>query len=130
MKKFDRYNNFYFDQISNHQCLGIYETHQTQNESNLNNTCKSESNYKKKKNKIICRRKNENYFFARYDGKTDQCLGVYETIEEALWKVYGYDKNHPKYKIAKNSIIASYSNASRPDGYRRSAHGIWYKYPK
>lgn len=71
----------------------------------------------------------KNYFFARYDSKTDQCLGVYETIEEAIWKVYGYKKDHEKYKIAKNSIIASYSKAARKDGYRRSAHGIWYKFP-
>ncbi|MBE4704124.1 hypothetical protein [Spiroplasma platyhelix] len=71
----------------------------------------------------------KNYFFARYDSKTDYCLGVYETIEEAILKVYGYQKNHQKYKIAKNSIIASYTQAARKDGYRRSAHGIWYKFP-
>lgn len=74
-------------------------------------------------------KKEKNYFFARYDSKTDQCLGVYETIEEAILQVYGYQKNHPKYKTAKNSIIASYTKAKRKDGYRRSAHGIWYKIP-
>lgn len=69
------------------------------------------------------------YFFARYDSKTDQCLGVYDDIEEAIKKVYGYTKGDKRYRTAQNSIIASYSNASRKDGYRRSAHGIWYKFP-
>lgn len=69
------------------------------------------------------------YFLARYDSKTDQCLGVYENLEEAIKKVYGYTKNHQKYRTSKNSIIASYSKAIRKDGYRRSARGIWYKIP-
>lgn len=69
------------------------------------------------------------YFLARYDSKTDQCIGVYDDIEEAIKKVYGYTKNHRKYKIARNSIIASYNNSSRKDGYRRTARGIWYKIP-
>lgn len=73
--------------------------------------------------------KEQTYFLARYDSKSDQCLGVYENLEEAIKKVYGYSKGHQKYQTSKNSIIASYSKAKRKDGYRRSARGIWYKIP-
>ena len=72
--------------------------------------------------------KHKKYFLARYDTKTDQCLGVYESMEEAIWKVYGYNRFNPKYKTAKNSIIASYANTWKVKGNRRAAHGIWYKY--
>lgn len=72
----------------------------------------------------------DEYFLARYDCKTDYPLGTYENINEAIKKVYGYDKFHPKYNSAKSAIIASYSQNKRLDGNRRTARGIWYKFEK
>lgn len=69
----------------------------------------------------------DTYFLARYDTKTDYCIGVYENIEQAVRQVYGYSRGNKKYISAKNSIIASYSKNKRSDGHRRSAKGIWYK---
>lgn len=69
----------------------------------------------------------EKYFLARYDCKSDELIGTYENLNEAIKKVYGYDRKNPKYKNAQNAIIACYQNSPIKYRKRRTARGIWYK---
>lgn len=73
--------------------------------------------------------KDNNFFLARYN-KKDCLLGVYETYHEAVLKVYGYDRNHPKYHSAYGAICGSANKIKRANGNRRAAKGFWYKIQK
>ncbi len=71
--------------------------------------------------------KKNNFIYAKYD-KEDNCLGVYDTMEEAIWKVYHIDKtNKKRYYQAYNNICRSYQKYKNNFGNVVCYEGFWFK---
>ncbi|MBP1525846.1 MAG: hypothetical protein H9Q65_04620 [Spiroplasma ixodetis] len=73
--------------------------------------------------------KKNNFIYARYD-KEDNCLGVYDTMEEAILKIYHIDKtNKKRYYQAYNNIYRSYQKYKNNFGNVVCYEGFWFKIP-
>ncbi|WP_339020211.1 hypothetical protein [Spiroplasma endosymbiont of Atherix ibis] len=65
--------------------------------------------------------KKPEFYYANYD-KNGDLIGVYDSVQEAIKRVWGISIGEKRYKICRNSIHNSIYTG-------RSIKGIWYKFP-